>query len=200
MHKNINIIGYSGHSYVCIETAILNHKLIGGYYDLNMKNNNPYNIDYLGKENNVNSNVKVFICVADNYRRKKIYYQNDKMDFNINLIHPNSFISKTVEIDHQNLICSGVNINAQVKIGKGCIINTGSVIEHECVIEDFSHIAPGAILCGNVEVGKGSFIGANSVIKQGVKIGKNATIGAGAVVISDVIDNETVIGNPAKKI
>ena len=41
-------------------------------------------------------------------------------------------------------------------------------------------------------------IGANSVVKQGIKIGNNVTIGAGAVIINDVSDNLTIVGNPGR--
>jgi sugar O-acyltransferase (sialic acid O-acetyltransferase NeuD family) len=198
MTKKINIIGYSGHAYVCIETALLNDIIIVGYCDLNNKNENPYKLTYLGEEKNMNSEQEVFICIADNTIRKKIYESLPNLNFNINLIHPKSIISNTVDIGFQTLICAGAIINPQVKIGKGCIINTGSIIEHECIIEDFSHIAPGAVLSGNVLIGKGSFIGANSVIKQGVKIGCNVIVGAGAVIIKDILDNTKVAGNPSK--
>jgi len=200
MKKIINIIGYSGHAYVCIEIALLNDIIIGGYCDINKKNANPYELNYLGEEQNMNSDQKVFICIADNIIREKIYKSLPKLDFNTNLIHPNSIVSNTVDIGFQTLVCAGAIINSQVKIGKGCIINTGSIIEHECKIGDFSHIAPGALLCGNVQIGDGSFIGANSVIKQGVKIGCNVTVGAGTVVINDILDNKKVVGNPGKTI
>lgn len=200
MKTRINIIGYSGHAYVCIDIALLNDIIIGGYYDLIEKNENPYQLYYLGKEQNNNSEQLVFICIADNIIRKKIYKSLPKLDFNINLIHPNSNISNTVDIGLQTLVGAGAIINSQVKIGKGCIINTGSIIEHECKIGDFSHIAPGAVLSGNVRIGEGSFIGANSVIKQGVKIGCNVTVGAGTVVINDILDNKKVVGNPGKTI
>ena len=59
------------------------------------------------------------------------------------------------------------------EIKKGVIINTGAIVEHECIINDYAHIAPGAVLAGSVFVGANSFIGANAVVKQGVKIGKN---------------------------
>jgi len=201
MNKNkITTIGYSGHSYVCIEIALLNDIIIQGYCDLNKKIKNPYELNYLGLEQNIKSEQKVFVCIADNVTRKKIFNSYSNLDFNINLIHPNSIISDTVDIGIQTLICAGAIINSQVKIGNGCIINTGSTIEHECIIGDFSHIAPGAVLCGNVMIGKGSFIGANSVIKQGVSIGSNVTVGAGSVVINDILDNTKVVGNPSKMI
>jgi sugar O-acyltransferase (sialic acid O-acetyltransferase NeuD family) len=200
MSKEINIIGYSGHAYVCIEIALLNNITVGGYCDLNKKNENPYELNFLGEEQNMDSDQEVFICIADNTIRKNIFKNLPNLDFNINLIHPKSIISNTVNIGFQTLICAGAIINSQVKIGNGCIINTGSIIEHECIIRDFTHIAPGAVLCGNVQIGKGSFIGANSVIKQGVKIGCNVNVGAGAVVINDILDNKTVVGNPSRNL
>jgi len=54
------------------------------------------------------------------------------------------------------------------------------------------------VLCGNVKVGTRSFIGANSVIKQGVTIGDDVIVGAGSVVISDIQNRTTVVGNPAR--
>ena len=72
MHK-IDIIGYSGHSYVCIEVALLNNIKIESYYDKFEKSNNPFKLNYLGKESNLNSVNKTFICIADNKIRKDIY-------------------------------------------------------------------------------------------------------------------------------
>ncbi len=198
--KEIAIIGYSGHSYVCIEIALLNGFNITGYYDLNKKKLNPFDLDYLGKEEESNLNNSVFITIADNKIRKKIYENNSTLNFNNLLIHPKSIISKKVELKNQTLVCAGSIINPKVQIGVGSIINTGSIIEHECSIGDFSHIAPGAVLCGGVKVGNESFVGANCVVKQGIKIGNNVIIGAGSVVIDDVEDNFVVAGNPCKKI
>ena len=80
------------------------------------------------------------------------------------------------------------------------IINSNATIEHDCVIEDYCHVAPGAVLAGDVFVGPSSSIGAGSTVKQGVKIGRNVTIGAGSVVLNDIPDNETWVGVPAKKL
>jgi len=53
-------------------------------------------------------------------------------------------------------------------------------------------------LAGHVEVGEGSHIGIGVSIIQGIKIGKWCTIGAGAVIIKDVTDGATIVGNPRK--
>jgi len=48
---------------------------------------------------------------------------------------------------------------AVAPIGQGTVINTGAIVEHECEVGDFPHIAPGAVLAGYVNVGEGSLVG-----------------------------------------
>jgi UDP-perosamine 4-acetyltransferase len=43
-------------------------------------------------------------------------------------------------------------------------------------------------------------LGTGTKVIQGLKIGKNTMIGAGAVVISDIPDNCTAVGVPARVI
>ena len=77
-NKNLLIIGYSGHSYGCIEVAIKQEYSIVGYHDISEKFNNPYNLDYLGHEDNIDPNNKVFIATGDNTIRRKIYAVEQK--------------------------------------------------------------------------------------------------------------------------
>ena len=109
-------------------------------------------------------------------------------------------LTKMLKMGVGNFIARNACINPLVEIGCFCIINTGSVIEHECSIKDAVHIGPGSVLAGGVEVGDNTFIGANSVVKQGVKIGKNVIIGAGSVIIRNIDDNSKVVGNPGRLI
>ena len=54
---NKEIIGYSGHSYGCIEVAIKNGFSIVGYHDIKEDISNPYNLKYLGHEEELNKNT-----------------------------------------------------------------------------------------------------------------------------------------------
>jgi sugar O-acyltransferase (sialic acid O-acetyltransferase NeuD family) len=202
INKGIVIIGYSGHSYVCVEVAIMQGFSILGYHDILENVSNPYNLKYLGHEDTIELNNKPFIALGDNNIRRKIYekFKINNISLNTTLVHPNTTISKSSLIEEQTFISAGVIINPQVKIGIGCIINTGAIIEHDCSIGKFSHIAPGAVLAGNVSIGSGCMIGANAVIKQSVNVGDNVIIGAGAVVLKDINSNTTFVGNPAKQI
>ena len=78
------------------------------------------------------------------------------------------------------LVAAGAVVNPLAQIGNGAICNTSCSIDHECVVGAFSHIGPGAILCGNVTVANGTLVGAGAVVRQGITIGANAVIGAGA--------------------
>jgi len=201
-NNNLVIIGYSGHSFGCIEVAILQKYIIVGYHDILEKVSNPYNLKYLGHEDNIDSKNIPFITIGDNNIRRKIYeiFRSNNIYLKTTLIHSNTIISKSSLIEEQTFISAGVIVNPQVKIGVCCVINTGVIIEHDCSIGKFSHIAPGAVLAGNVSIGSGCTIGPNAVIKQGVKVGDNVIIGAGAVVLKDVNSNTTFVGNPAKQI
>jgi len=198
-NKKLKIIGYSGHSFICIESAETKGLKTVGYFDLKENLSNTYKLKYLGKDKNIKKEDQLFICIGDNSVREEVFkniIKNNSLDLVI--IHEKSIISNSASIGKQTLINTGAIINSQVEIGLGCIVNTGAIIDHECEIGDFSHIAPGATLSGNVIVGKSCLIGVNSTVIQGVKIGNNVVIGAGAVVINNVLDNLTVVGNPAR--
>ena len=145
----------------------------------------------------------VFILIDEGKDREKLHkevFQNNVK----NLILEKSNIEKKVFENLKKrkgiLIQSNVFISSNVKIADGVKIHSGAQIHHDVSIGKYSTIAPSSLLLGSVVVGNYSFIGANSTIKQNIKIGNNSVIGAGAVVVKDVKDNETVAGNPAKKI
>ena len=204
MPDKIVIIGYSGHAYVVIECALDAGLDIEYYCDKKIAKTNPFDLKYLGFEEDIDfpgwkENFQFILGIGDNNIRDKI--SRTVLNHNkslLNVIHPSSSISKHFKMGIGNFISRNVSINPLVSIGNFCILNTSCVIEHECQIGDCVHVAPGAIIAGNVEIGDYAFIGANSVVKQGTKIGANAIIGAGSVVLKDVLENETIVGNPGR--
>ena len=199
------LIGYSGHAFVVYGIFKAAGKKVAGYCDVAEKEFNPFGLAYFGTENSDTALAALkqygyFIAVGDNGLRKKIYDSLQAKNITaVNAIHPSAIIDGSVKIATGGImIAANVTINPLAEIANGAICNTGCIIEHECIVGEFAHIGPGAVLCGNVKIGEGSFVGAHAVIKQGITIGKNAMIGAGAVVVKNVPDGATVMGVPAK--
>jgi len=199
------VIGYSGHAFVACGILKAAGQPITGYCDKEEKTYNPFGLKYYGSELSDEALAAMkehdaFIAIGTNSIRNNIYEElSMKGIVFFNATHPSAVVDTSAMIAEGGvMIAANVSINPLVKIGTGVICNTSCVIEHECVVGDFAHIGPGAVLCGNVKVGKQSFVGANAVIRQGITIGDNATIGAGSVVVKNVPDNVTVVGVPAK--
>lgn len=96
-----------------------------------------------------------------------------------------------------------VTLTSNIRIGRYFHANLYSYVEHDCVIGDFVTFAPGVKCNGNVVIEDHAYIGAGAVIRQGrpgkpLIIGRGAIVGMGAVVTSDVLPGDTVIGNPAR--
>ena len=95
-------------------------------------------------------------------------------------------VSSMAKLSEGVQILPGSTVNAGVTVGEHSIINSGSVVEHDCFVESFVSIAPGSTICGGVTLGHGVHIGPNAVVAQGVQIGANALIGAGSSVVRSV--------------
>ncbi|MHA6697205.1 acetyltransferase [Chryseobacterium sp. A321] len=189
------LIGASGHGKVIADIAELNDFKIKAFIDED-KTKNSF-VDYPVLHTFPQNKVIATICIGNNVIRKRIYEANTHMSFRT-LIHPNSTVSNRAKIEEGTVVMAGVTVNSECMIGKHCILNTNASIDHDCAIEDFAHISPNVGLAGNVTIGEGTHVGIGANVIQGVKIGKWCTIGAGAVILGDVPDYSTVVGNPGR--
>lgn len=133
-----------------------------------------------------------------NTRLKKQSYLADAGCEITTLVHPAACVSRFASIGSGTVVMPGAVVNADASIGEACIINSGATVDHDCVLGGGVHIAPGAHLSGDVWVGSCSWLGTGAAVKHGIRIGSNVMVGAGSVVIQDVPDRCTVVGNPAK--
>ena len=205
-NREVVLVGYSGHGFVVADAAFESNINVKYFTDKKQITKNPFDLSYLGFEEDLDftslkKNYDYILGIGDNLIRRKTadLLISKGLDL-LNVTHPSASISPKFQFGIGNFISRNVSVNALAKIGDICILNTGCIIEHECIIGNGVHIAPGAVLAGNVKVGDNTFVGANSVIKQGVKIGANVIIGAGSVILEDIGDNIMVVGNPGREI
>lgn len=114
------------------------------------------------------------------------------------LVHPSVTRTRHVDLGSGVVVAAGAALTNRVRVGDHVHVNLHCTISHDCVIESFAYLAPGARVTGKVTIGEGCYVGAGAVIGDGRKVGAWSTIGAGAVVLDDVPGNATVVGVPAR--
>lgn len=143
----------------------------------------------------------LIVGIGTNRDRERVANEITEAGFEFaSAIHPSVSIGHGVEIGDGSVLMANTVVNASAVIGKHVIINTSASVDHDCVIEDFSHISPGVNLAGGVTVGRGAHIGIGACAVPGVRIGEWARVGAGATVVGDIPPFATVVGNPAESL
>lgn len=174
-----------------------------GYVD-SEKRNDEYN--YLGDDSVVLNHSEKYnefpvIISPDNPQvRKELFDQYSKKGFKIiSLISPNAYISESAQIGEGCIIQSFCNVSCNSIIGKGVRLNTYANVMHDVSIDDFSIIAPNAVILGRCKIGRETYIGGNATILPNVSVGDGCIIGAAAVVTKNIKNGLKVCGNPAKE-
>lgn len=201
--KAVIIIGASGHGKVIADIIKKSKDEIIGFLDDDPDIGKEFmGFPVLGAILNYKKYIdkaEFIIAIGNAYVRKRISERLIEVKW-YTAIHPTAVISEfDVTIGEGTVIMANAVINAGAKIGKHCIVNSSSVVEHDNFIENYSHISVGAKLAGTVFVGELSWIGIGACVCNDVKICQNCMVGAGAVVINDIEESGTYVGVPVKK-
>lgn len=197
------VIGAGGHAKTVLHTLQNCQRDISGILDQKQKDSETVlGVDIIGDIPRFIRHVEensFIVAIGDNVTRMEHFNRiRLKKGQLTTLIDPNASVAASATVGAGSLVAQGAMVCPNAAIGINVIINSRALIEHDSQIGDHVHIAPDASLAGKVQVGEGSFIGLRAMIRDKVSIGKWARVGAGAVVVSDVPDGATVVGNPAR--
>lgn len=195
--KKVIIIGAGGHGKVAADIIRLSGDEVVGFLD-DKPSENFVGFNVIGNTDDIGkwSDCLYFAAVGSAEIRKKIMKNNVSW---YTAIHPTAVIANDVKTGEGTLFAANSVVNSGSKIGNGCIINTSATVDHDCMLEDFVHISPGAHLSGLVRVGAKTWIGVGACVVNNVEICGDCIIGAGAVVIRNIVETGTYVGVPAKK-
>lgn len=209
MKRPILLIGGGGHCVSCIEIIesigdwsiagiidvrervgqmILEYRIIGSDEDLASLSKFRYATIAVGQLKTSAVRERVFGVALD-----------AGFDFPV-LASPTAAVSRHAVIGRGTMVFHHATVNGGARVGENCILNTGSIVEHDAIIGDFSHVSTGALVNGGCIVGRGCFVGSGAVLKHGVRLGDGVVLGAGSVAIRDIQDPGVYVGNPARKL
>jgi sugar O-acyltransferase (sialic acid O-acetyltransferase NeuD family) len=116
------------------------------------------------------------------------------------LVHPTVVTSTSVMFGSGAIVCAGSILTVDVEVGDFVTINLACTVGHDSRLGDYVTLAPSVNVSGDVKVAEGTDVGTGSRIIQGQRLGHWSIIGAGAVVTTDIPDNCTAVGVPARPI
>ncbi len=205
MHDKLMIVGVNGHGKVVADIALAT----GQYKEITFLCNFDKKTECMGFPivgRNADAvrfidEADFVVAIGDLETRKKL--TEDLSSYGASfatLIHPSAVLGSRVQIGEGTVVMAGAIIQAESVIGKSCIINTASSVDHNCRVGDYSHVAVGARLCGMVTVGSEVWIGASATVINGIHVCNDCVLGAGTVVVKNIKEPGTYVGVPAKRI
>lgn len=206
---NVIIIGSSGQAKVVIDVVrregrrnivglldrfrrvgdgTLGHAVLGGEEDL------PGLIDK-------HAIAGAIVAIGDNFVRGQVVARLKAICPGITFfpaIHPDASVAAEVAIGEGSVVVAGAVVNPCASVGRFCILNTHSSLDHDSTMDDFASLAPAATTGGNCRIGAFAAIGIGATLVHGVQIGEHTVIGAGALVNKPIGDHAVAYGVPAR--
>jgi sugar O-acyltransferase (sialic acid O-acetyltransferase NeuD family) len=207
MSQRILLIGASGHARVIADIITTSGSTVVGALSDRAADResfaypilgSPSAIATLSREQHVDA---VIVAIGDNWQRHKVVrllmQRLPEIRFGT-AVHPAAVIAKDVVVGEGSVVMAGVVVNPGCTIGAHAILNTSSSVDHDCSLAEFSSVAPGAAIGGNVNIGTRTSIGIGASIIHGVSIGDDVVVGAGASVVTDLLARAVALGVPAR--
>lgn len=196
MPRAVILVGY-GENARMIEAALAGRRTVKGYLD--DRKRGPRIIGPITDAKKYITRHDFFITIGDNATRKKFYHRLKKLGASFaTAVHVSSHLETDVVIGDNVFIGPQATINVGAVIGNNTFINTRCIVEHDNVLADHVHLAPGVMTGGGARIGQGTFVGLGAKINDHVVIGAETIIGSGTVVINDIPSRVTAVGVPAK--
>lgn len=185
----VNIVGFMDDDTSLVGKKVIGIPVLGTYEDLFTKE--------------FKSKIKDVYCpIGVNSVRVKYLSSLKNEGYGIpSFIHHTVSIAPDVTIGEAVYMLAGNIVMPHTKIGNYIMINMDSTIAHHVVLEDGVFMSSGVNIGALINVREKAYIGMGVTIMTGIsEVGKECLLGAGTVVIKDVPEYATLVGNPGRVI
>jgi sugar O-acyltransferase (sialic acid O-acetyltransferase NeuD family) len=181
------IVGAGGHGSVVAETAELMDKwenimFLDDRIDVNVVLYHKI-IGKLGDYESFSDKYEyAIVCIGDNEKRLDLIKKLLKAGYKVPvIIHPKASVSKYSNVEEGSVILAGAVINTGARIGRGCIININSSVDHDCIVYDGVHVCSGAVVRSMCRIGRLCYIGAGGCVRSGTVLKERLILQDGMV-------------------
>ena len=113
-------------------------------------------------------------------------------------VHPSVIMYGDVSVAPGCALGAGVVVAAATRLCDQVLLNLNATVGHDCLLERFATVGPGANIGGNVRMGEGAFVGLNGTVLPGRGLGPASQLGAGSVLLDDLEAGCIAFGVPAR--
>jgi acetyltransferase EpsM len=178
-----NFIGFIG------DRHSPDNRIIGSIYDIPSLIKNDY---YFIFSTNIKNTLKIEEQII---QKEKLNIPEERL---VTFIHPLAYVAPTALLGSGCVIMPYAIVQPGTTMGKCCTIMHGAIMGHDNSIGNHCFFDSGSISGAYLKMGDGVYVGLNSTIREYLTIERYSHIGLGSILLKNVGENETWIGNPAK--
>ena len=205
MALNIVIVGAGGHGRSVANVAKSSGYSVVAYGDDEKAGGDIFGDPIVSMEDCLirYGDARFAIAIGDNAIREKVRSELESELVGCkfpSLIHKSAVIGVGAVIGSGSVIMPLVNVGPNTIVGDFCILNSSASVDHDCEIEDYASVGPGALCGGGVRIGVRASVSMGAVVNLGVRIGNDTVIGANSYVHRSIAPRTVAYGTPCVSI
>ncbi|WP_181309849.1 NeuD/PglB/VioB family sugar acetyltransferase [Nocardioides campestrisoli] len=114
------------------------------------------------------------------------------------LVHPTVTTGFDVTVGPGSVVCAGVRLTTNIRLGRHVHLNLNTTVGHDTVIGDYVSANPLASISGDCVLEDEVLVGVAGVVLNGLTVGRGSVVGGSACVVKDVPPGVVVKGIPAR--
>lgn len=209
MSRPLLVLGAGGHARVLVDALLASGRVLAGIVDRDprLAGTSLLGVPVIGGDEVVDEFPQDEILLVNGVgsvdlpdARIRIFERFSRRGYRFGaVVHPSAVVAADVKLGEGAQVMAGSVVQSGCRIGCNVIVNTRAAVDHDGLIGDHSHLAPGVTLSGGVQVGTGVHIGTGATLIHGISIGDGCLIAAGAVVVNSLRAGLKVRGVPARE-